>query len=202
MAEVSGSVPDLYAILKISRDAVPKVIDRAFKEAIYETHPDRRPDVGTAELQRLTNTTAELNHYREIFKDPVQRAAYDEKLKAQARRQRYEQLQQTPSRAEANPFWSPAAEILAQDRPTLQRRGAYRTAHREQADHKNYSFHIETHEPPSIQRRNAGRRRVARPPALEEEAQRSPVKAGQAPQYSFMPGDDAPLMQGRTPSRR
>lgn len=66
---------DLYAELKVERDADAAIVERAWRAGVQSLHPDR---ASSAEEAEATMRTARLNIAREWLLDPSKRARYDE----------------------------------------------------------------------------------------------------------------------------
>lgn len=62
-----------YAILGVSRDAVPEEIKRAFRDAAKKHHPDKAPDNPFADAH-----FKELQEAYEVLSHPAKRSRYDE----------------------------------------------------------------------------------------------------------------------------
>lgn len=67
----TGSVPDLYAVLRTEPSASAAGITAAFRRRVRELRPDIRVDAGTA--RRFDEVMAAYA----VLRDPVSRAAYD-----------------------------------------------------------------------------------------------------------------------------
>ncbi len=64
--------PDYYHILRVSRDASPEKIKRAYHQMAMRLHPDLHPDEAEAEAGLRS-----LNEAYAVLSDPEQRARYD-----------------------------------------------------------------------------------------------------------------------------
>ncbi len=65
------SLPDLYAILDIQKDATSKEIKQQYRKLAKQSHPDKSTQ------QDAKETMAQINQAYEILSDPQQRAQYD-----------------------------------------------------------------------------------------------------------------------------
>lgn len=63
---------DYYRILGVSREASDETIKKAYRKLVFEHHPDRNPNSGTAEAR-----IREINAAYEIVGDPEKRRSYD-----------------------------------------------------------------------------------------------------------------------------
>ncbi|GEM_PF-4735288 len=68
---------DYYKILQIDRNACNEIISAAYKTLSKKIHPDHRHD----RLPEATHAMRKLNEAYAVLKDPVQRAAYNKKLR-------------------------------------------------------------------------------------------------------------------------
>ena len=66
-----GSLPDLYAIMDIKKDATQEQIKKQYRKLAKESHPDRSSEEDAKERM------AEINQAYEILSDPEQREEYD-----------------------------------------------------------------------------------------------------------------------------
>ncbi len=68
------SIPDLYAIMGLERDATQEQIKRQYRRLAKESHPDRSAE------KDARHKMAEINQAYEILSDPKQRDEYDRYL--------------------------------------------------------------------------------------------------------------------------
>lgn len=68
---------DHYRTLKVTRDADPEVVDRAYKALSLKYHPDRAPATQRA---AATERMQRINEAYRVLRDPKRRAAYDKTL--------------------------------------------------------------------------------------------------------------------------
>ena len=71
----TGSIPDLYAILKIKNDATTSEIKKQYRVLAKQSHPDKNPQADAKE------TMMQINQAYEILSDPQQRKEYDNYFK-------------------------------------------------------------------------------------------------------------------------
>lgn len=64
---------DLYAVLKVPRQATPEQIRRAHRRLASISHPDLNPN----DMRRAEQRMAQINVAAGVLKDPARRAAYD-----------------------------------------------------------------------------------------------------------------------------
>lgn len=72
---------DHYAVLQVSRDAEPEVVEKAYRALCMKYHPDRAQ---VEERERATRRLQRINEAYEVLKDPVRRRRYDAELPAEA----------------------------------------------------------------------------------------------------------------------
>jgi len=71
---------DHYRTLRITRDAEPEVIERAYKALARMYHPDRVP---ASERDEATRKMQRINESYRVLKDPASRKRYDSMLPAE-----------------------------------------------------------------------------------------------------------------------
>ncbi len=65
---------DHYAVLQVSRDAEPEVIEKAYKALSMKYHPDRAP---ASERERANRRMRRINEAYAVLGDPGRRNRYD-----------------------------------------------------------------------------------------------------------------------------
>lgn len=76
-----GPTPTHYEVLGIPESASPDEVKKAYRKKALETHPDKNPDPGAAELFK------QVNEANQVLSDEDKKADYDRNLAKQRRQQ-------------------------------------------------------------------------------------------------------------------
>lgn len=85
-----ATVPDHYAVLRVAPSASPDAVKEAFRLAALCTHPDKHPQHASSPGAAAAAVAADADAFVAVqcawdtLRDPLRRAAYDERLRAAA----------------------------------------------------------------------------------------------------------------------